>query len=186
MTLLKHATVAAMVLAIAACNFGPTRPDNLQAEFDQVDPVVVTFAASQGLPGGPFGSREGPPFMAGMAFAGAPMGPAHGRGPGAPLPDNLKLTDAQKAQIEAAVTAFKTANAADIAAMKAAHQAARDAKKAGKTKEEVKAILATARPAAERLRAASAALRTAIQAVLTAEQRAWLEANKPERPPRTP
>lgn len=186
MKLLKWTAVAASVLAVAACENGPTTPEGLQASFDEVDPIVVTFAATQGLPGGPFGASGGSPFMAGMPFAGGPSRAMGGRGPGAPLPDELKLTDEQKTSIQALVTAFRDANADDIAAMRTAHQAARDARKAGQTREEVKAILEGAKPAAERVHAAAAALRTAIQGILTAEQSAWLEAHKPDRPPRTP
>lgn len=186
MKLFKFTTVVAGAALFAACDKGPTGPDTMQAEFDLMDPVVATFDASQGLPGGPFGATGAMPFMGGMPFAGAPMGAANGRGPGAPLPDSLKLSDAQKTAIQALVTAFQTANAADLAAMKAAHIAAREAHKAGKTRDEIRAILATAKPAADRVHAASQALHTAIQAVLTPAQRAWLEAHKPDRPPRTP
>lgn len=180
------AVVLGAVAFAAACDFGPTRPDNLQSSFDAVDPVVATFSASQGLPGGPFDAQGRPPFMGGMPFAGAPMGAANGKGPGAALPDNLKLSDAQKAQIEALVTAFQAANKTDLDAMKAAMVAARAAKQAGKTHDEVKAILETAKAAAERVRAKGEALRAAINNVLTAAQRAWLEAHKPDHPPRTP
>lgn len=180
------AVVLGAVAFAAACDVGPTRPDNLQSSFDAVDPVVATFSASQGLPGGPFDGQGRPPFMGGMPFAGAPMGAANGQGPGAALPDNLKLSDAQKAQIEALVTAFQAANKTDLDAMKAAMVAARAAKQAGKTHDEVKAILETAKAAAERVRAKGEALRAAINNVLTAAQRAWLEAHKPDHPPRTP
>lgn len=185
MRLVKWSAVAASALLVAACE-GTTDPNSLQESFDAVDPVVVTFSASQGLPGGPFNVRDGAPFMGGMAFAGAPMSARDGRGPGAPFPDSLKLNAAQHAQIQVLVTAFHAANAADIETMRAAHRAARDAHKAGKSREEVKAILDAARPAAERVKAAAEALRAAIRAVLTDAQRAWLDAHKPERPPRTP
>ncbi|MEA3245426.1 MAG: Spy/CpxP family protein refolding chaperone [Gemmatimonadota bacterium] len=178
--------VAAGALVFAACDRAPTTPDQLQASLDAVDPVVVTFGATQGLPGGPFGDRNGPPFMGGMPFGGAPAAAADARGPGAPLPDSLRLTEAQKAQIQALVAAFVAANAADLATMKAAHDAARDAIKAGATRDEVRAILEAAKPAADRVRAAAEALRTAIAAVLTPAQRAWIDAHKPDRPPRTP
>jgi Spy/CpxP family protein refolding chaperone len=175
--------VAGAVFALACSE--PTGP-NMNDSIDAIDPVVVTFAATQGLPGGPIGEHNGPPFMGGMPFAGAPMSGAHGRGPGAAFPDSLKLTDSQKAQIEVLVAAFTAANATDLAAMKAAHQAARAAHRAGKSREEIKAILDAAKPAADRVRTAADALRTAIGNVLTAAQRAWLEAHKPDRPPRTP
>lgn len=186
MKLLKWTAVAASAFVLAACENAPTGPDSLQASFDEVDPIVVTFAATQGLPGGPFGARDGAPFLAGMPFAGGPSAAKNGRGPGAPLPDDLKLTDEQRAQIQALTLAFVAANAADLATMRTAHQSARDARKAGQTREEIKTLLEGAKPAAQRVRAAAAALRTAIQAVLTAEQRAWLDAHKPDRPPRTP
>ncbi len=186
MKLWKWTTIAASAMAIAACENAPTTPDTLQASFDQMDPVVVTFSATQGLPGGPFGVRDGAPFMAGMAFAGAPSSAKDGRGPGAAFPDSLKLTDSQKSAIQALTAAFVAANAADLAEMRAAHKAAHDARKAGATREEVKAILDAAKPTAERVRAAADALRTAIRAVLTDAQRAWLDAHRPDRPPRTP
>ena len=186
MKLPRWTVVAASAFAVAACENAPTMSDNMQASFDEVDPVVMTFAATQGLPGGPFGAHDGAPFMAGMPFAGGPSRAMRGRGPGAPFPDSLKLTTEQQAAIVALVTAFHAANADDIAAMRAAHQAARDARRAGQTREEVRAILEAAKPAAERVRGAAVALRTAIQAILTAEQRAWLDAHRPDRPPRTP
>lgn len=185
MKLFKLTTVLAGAVAFAAaCDRGPTRPDGMQAEFDAVDPIVATFDATQGLPGGPFGEFAGRPFMGGMPFAGGPVGGANG--PGAALPADLKLTDAQKTQIQALVAAFVAANKTDLDAMRTAHQAARAALKAGKSKEEARAILEKAKPAAERVRAASATLRAAIGNVLTAAQKAWLEAHKPDHPPRTP
>ena len=187
MKLHKLSTVlAGAVVFAAACDRGPTGPDTMQADFDAADPVVVTFAATQGLPGGPFGAAGGAPFMAGMPFVGMHFGPAGGRGPGAPFPDSLKLTDSQKATIQALVAAFAAANATDLAAMKAAHIKAREAHKAGTSREAVKAILDAAKPAAERVKAAAEVLRAAIGNVLTAAQKAWLEAHKPDRPPRTP
>ncbi|MDA1080371.1 MAG: Spy/CpxP family protein refolding chaperone [Gemmatimonadetes bacterium] len=186
MKLLRWTALAATAIALVACDNAPTTPDNLQASFDEIDPVVVTFAATQGLPGGPFGERGGAPFMAGMPFGRAPASASNGRGPGAALPDELKLTVEQKAQITVLVTAFRAANTDDIAAMKAAHTAARTARQGGASRDDVKTILEGAKPAAERVRAAAAALRTAIQGVLTQAQREWLEAHRPEHPPRTP
>jgi Spy/CpxP family protein refolding chaperone len=124
--------------------------------------------------------------MGGMMFGGAPAAAADGRGPGATFPDSIKLTDAQKTQIQALVSAFTTANAADLAAMKAAHQAARAAHQAGKPREEVKAILDGAKAAAGRVHTAADALHAAIAAVLTPLQRAWLDAHRPDHPPRNP
>ena len=185
MKLLRLTTILAGAVAFtAACDRGPTSPDSMQAEFDAADPIVATFDATQGLPGGPFGEFAGMPFMGGMPFAAGRLGGA--TGPGAALPADLKLTDAQKTQIHLLVAAFVVANATDLAAMRTAHQAAHAALKAGKSKEEAKAILDKAKPAAERVKAAAGALRTAIGNVLTAAQKAWLEAHKPDHPPRTP
>jgi Spy/CpxP family protein refolding chaperone len=185
MKLLKWTTlVAGTAFAVAAC-MEPTAV-GLDSEIDNADPVVVTFAATQGLPGGPIGDAHAPPHMGGMAFAGAPGSPANGRGPGAAFPDSIKLSDAQKSQIQSLVDAFRSANSADLEAMKAAHVAAREARKAGKSREEIRAILEGAKTAAGRVHTNAQALRTAIQGVLTASQRAWIEAHKPDRPPRTP
>ena len=187
MKLHKLTTVlAGSALLAAACDRGPTGPDSMQADINAVDPVVVTFAATQGLPGGPIGDMGHGPFMGGMPFMGAPASAADGRGPGAAFPDSLKLTDAQKAAIQALVAAFTVANATDLAAMKAAHVQARDAHKAGASREAIRAILDAVKPSAERVRTAAEALHTAIGNVLTAAQKAWLEAHKPAHPPRTP
>jgi Spy/CpxP family protein refolding chaperone len=179
------AVAGALVFAIS-CDRHPTAPNDLQASLDVVDPVVVTFSATMGLPGGPVGDATLPPFMGGMSFADAPPPPRDGKGPGAPLPDSLKLTAAQKTQIQALVMAFAVANAADLATMKAAHEAARAAHAAGKSKADLQAILDGAKAAADRVRAAAAALQTAIHNVLTPAQQAWLAAHKPDHPPRTP
>jgi hypothetical protein len=82
------------------------------------------------------------------------------------------LTDAQKAAIQALRTAFETANQADLDAVKAAMDAAREARQAGASRTEIEAILATVKEAMERLHAAGEQLRADIDAVLTAEQRA--------------
>lgn len=174
------------VAVIAACESGPTTPANLEASLDEVDPVVVTFSATQGLPGGPIGERGGAPFMGGMPFTGAPASAADGRGPGAAFPDSIRLTEAQRTQIQALVAAFATANAADLATMRSARDAARQAIRDGKSRDEVRAILEAARPAADRVRAAAEALRASIRALLTPLQQAWLDAHRPDRPPRTP
>ena len=184
MKLLRWSPMVAAAALFVACT-EPTSP-GLADEINAVDPVVVTFAATQGLPGGPIGEHNGPPFLGGMPFVGAPASAADGHGPGAAFPDSIKLTDAQKTQIAALVAAFTLANATDLAAMKAAHEAARAAHQAGKSREEIKAILDGAKAAADRVHTAAGALHTAIQNVLTPAQRAWLDAHRPDRPPRTP
>ena len=95
------------------------------------------------------------------------------------LPRELQLTAEQKAAIAALHEAFMRATAADIAALRAIELEAHDAKAAGKTREEIRAILARAVPILVRLDAAFAKLRADIWAVYTPEQRAWIESHKP-------
>jgi Spy/CpxP family protein refolding chaperone len=96
---------------------------------------------------------------------------------GSLLPDALKLTAEQKAAIAALHDAFMKANAADIAALHAIEQEAKAAVKAGKSRDDVRAILATAAPIRERLDAAFKKLQD-IWAVYTPEQRAWIESHR--------
>jgi Spy/CpxP family protein refolding chaperone len=97
------------------------------------------------------------------------------------LPDDLKLTSDQEAKIKALVDAYKTATKADNEALDAILKQARQAVKAKKTAAEVKAILDQGAPIAARLAAAAADLKTKIDAVLTADQRAWLAAHAPKK-----
>ena len=90
------------------------------------------------------------------------------------LPESLALTAAQKTQIDALLTRFNEATKADRDALAAIGKQVMEAIKAGKSRDEIRTILAQGDAARERLRAAEAALRTAIEAVLTAEQKAWL------------
>lgn len=96
------------------------------------------------------------------------------------------LTDAQKSQINTLIASFNTASAADLAAVKKAHEDAEAAHKAGKSRAEVQAILDAVKPAQERLQAAGDKLRAAIDAVLTPEQRASNCFNHGVRKPRRP
>ena len=89
-------------------------------------------------------------------------------GPGGPP----QLTDEQVAQIRALQQAFKEATADEMAAIKAAHQEARDAKQAGASAEEIRAILATVKDEMEAVRQAEQRLMDAIQELLTPDQRA--------------
>jgi Spy/CpxP family protein refolding chaperone len=97
------------------------------------------------------------------------------------LPDELKLTDDQKAQIKALVDAYLAATKADREALIAILHEAAEAIRAKKPREEVRAILERGAPIRARLAAAEAALKAAIDAVLTPEQRAWLASHRPQR-----
>jgi len=95
------------------------------------------------------------------------------------LPDSLKLTAEQKAAITALHEAFMKATAPDIAALRAIETEAKAAIRAGKTRDEVRAILAKSLPILTRLSAAFTKLQADIWAVYTPEQRAWIEAHHP-------
>ena len=82
-----------------------------------------------------------------------------------------RLTDEQIAQIRALKQAFMEAMADEFAAIKAAHQDAREARQAGATAEEIRAILAGVKDEMEAVRQAEARLQDAIQDVLTPDQR---------------
>ena len=83
-----------------------------------------------------------------------------------------QLTDAQLAEIQGLRDTFNTANQADVQAVQAALDAAREARRAGKSRAEIDAILASVKDAMTRLHTAGEQLRAAIDAVLTPDQRA--------------
>jgi len=83
-----------------------------------------------------------------------------------------QLTAEQSAQIRALQQAFKEDVADEIAAIRAAHEAARAAHEAGATREEIAAILAGVEDELAALRAAERKLMDDIDALLTPEQRA--------------
>jgi hypothetical protein len=82
-----------------------------------------------------------------------------------------RLTEEQVAQIRALQQAFQAAMSDEIAAIKAAHQAARLAHQAGASREEIAAILAEVADELAALRQAERRLQQAIQDVLTDGQR---------------
>ena len=97
---------------------------------------------------------------------------------GSLLPDALKLTAEQKAAIVALHDAFMKATAADIGALQAIEREARAAIRAGKSRDDVRAILAKADPIRSRLDAAFKRLQADIWAVYTPEQQAWITAHR--------
>jgi hypothetical protein len=96
------------------------------------------------------------------------------------LPDSLRLSADQKAQIQALHDAFRAATKADMDALRAIESEARAARKAGKTREEVRAIMAKGAPILDRLHAAFARLQASVLAVYTPAQRAWIAAHLPK------
>lgn len=172
MRLSSLTSILAGTLVLAACDRGPTQPPANALALDAWDPYVLTFDATAGLPEAPF-------HMPGM-----PGGPMMAREPGARFPDALKLTDAQVAAISALRQRFDAATAADMAALKAIHDRAQAAIKSGASRADVMTkILAAAKPILDHLKPMLDALHTAVFNVLTAEQKAWIEAHRPTAPP---
>jgi len=96
------------------------------------------------------------------------------------LPDELALTPEQEEQIKALVKAFKETTRADQEALRAIIREAKKAKRDGKSDAEIKAILDKGTPIAAKLAEAAAKLKSDIDAILTAEQRAWLASHEPK------
>lgn len=96
------------------------------------------------------------------------------------LPDDLKLSDEQRAKIKALVEAFQQSTRADREALAGILREARQAIEARKSRAEVEAILAKGLEIRRRLAAAEAKLKSDIDAVLTPEQRAWIQAHSPK------
>jgi len=110
--------------------------------------------------------------------------PVDGRTGSVPFPDSLKLTADQIAAIKLLRDNFKEANKYRLDSLHNIFTRARDARRNDATREQVHAILVTARPIVQALRPAVFQLHVAIRAVFTPAQRAWLDAHRP-RPPVT-
>ncbi len=95
------------------------------------------------------------------------------------LPDEIKLSDDQRASIRSLVQAFEASTKEDRQALGAILKKAREAGAAGKSRTEIEEILRTGAAYRERLGAAERKLVRDIEAVLTEEQRAWIRAHKP-------
>ena len=160
--------VMAVSLTLGACVEGSVAPASSVLEQDYA--LLVFGETGQALEGtmGPQDSTR----------------PYDGRTGRPPLPDSLKLTDEQKAEIAALRTTFREAHAEELAALKAIFEEARAARVAGATREEVHAIIAEGRPIAEALRPAVHELHFKILNVFTEAQRAWLFQHRPRRMPR--
>lgn len=100
------------------------------------------------------------------------------------LPAGIALTDAQKTAIKALHDAFAAAHATQFAQLKAIHDDARAAMKAGKPRADVQAILEKGRPIMESMKPDFEAMRAKVDALLTADQKAWFAAHhQPDRGP---
>jgi len=170
MTTSRVASLLAVALLLVSCEHGPTQPASTDT-LDSLDVAAISFNASLGLPGDPFQSAT------------AQHAPPDAKDPGAAFPDSIRLTAAQKTAIQALVDAYATANAADITALQAIHAQVEAAMKAGATKAQIDAIVATAAPILARQMAASIALHAAIFAQLTPLQQIWINQHLPMGPP---
>lgn len=159
--------VVAASLVLAACSESPT---DSSASLAADDYALVLFGEMGAALEGTLGEQP-----AGRPFDGRSGRPA--------LPDSLKLTDEQKAAMHALREAFRAEHAEELAALRAIFEEAREARRDGATREEVRAILVEARPIVEALRPYLQALHEALRAILTDAQRAWLDAHRrPHRP----
>lgn len=96
------------------------------------------------------------------------------------LPEEIRLSDDQKAQIKALVKAFQESTKADRKALGEIIRRARSATRGGQSAEHVKAIMDEGAAIRARLAAAEAKLKSDIDALLTAEQRAWIASHSPK------
>ena len=151
----KSAVLLLGVLTLAACNRDVSAPIDSDTLASLDAGAILTFDA------------------AGLSGPGHYLTGLHR------LPDNLKLSADQEAKIKALLQAFQQANQADLEALAKIGAEAKAAAAAGKSRAEIAAILAKGDAIRARIEAAEKALQTAIENVLTAAQKAWLDANRP-------
>lgn len=149
------AVAAFGLMGLSACSTEPVAPNGLLPDADAIDLVPdYAFSSAAVVDGGGIG--------------------------GARLPAELQLTAEQKAAIAALHDAFTQENADEIAALRKLEQDIRQLRRSGGSRAEVGALLAEAHKILTGLADEFAALQTAIWAVYTAEQKAWIEAHKPK------
>jgi Spy/CpxP family protein refolding chaperone len=96
------------------------------------------------------------------------------------LPDSLKLSADQQTKIKALVEAFDAATKADRQALTTLLGKARDASHGRASADSVGKILARGLEITVRLAAAESKLKSDIDALLTADQRAWIASHAPK------
>lgn len=158
----------AATLVLGACDSAPTA--NEPAAFAD-DYALVMFGEPGTALEGTMGPQTGPR-------------PFDGRTGRPPLPDSLRLTEEQQAEMQALREAFRAAHKDELDALRAIFEEARAARAAGAPREEVRAILSEGRDIAIGLRIAVLELHLALRAVLTDAQRTWLDVHRPRRFPR--
>ena len=80
------------------------------------------------------------------------------------------LTDAQKSQVHTLVEAFTQAHAPQLDSLRAIMEAARTARQAGQTPDEVRAVMQTAKPIGDELAPARKEFHDAVEKLLTSAQ----------------
>ena len=157
------AVAAFGLIGLGACSTEPVAPDDQLLIAEDSNELVPDYAISSAA-----------------VVDGAGIGASR-------LPDELKLTAEQKAEIAALHEAFRAENADEVAALRAIEEQVKQKRRSGGSREEIRALLEQARPILENLAADFAKLQEDIWAVYTPEQRAWIESHKPNvcvRPPR--
>jgi len=158
---MRMVLLAVLAGSVAACANDATAPTVQPAPENS---VAATSGNGMMGPWG-FGRR-------GFGMAGPLFGPRR-------LPDNLKLTDAQRAQIKSLVTSFRAAHQTELTAMRSAMKDARAARLAGATPDQRRALFAKTAPQRQQLMTANKQLAVQIQQVLTPDQRTWLVSHRP-------
>lgn len=166
---LARVSLAALsIVALSGCELGPTETQGDALETS--DYALVLFGPAGVALETALGTQTALPY--------------DGRTEGLTrLPEALRLTPAQRDEIQALRTAFRAQHQGSLEALRSALERARAAREAGLPRDEIRTLMNEARPIARSLQASVMALHVAIQAVLTPEQRAWLEANRTRRSP---
>ena len=152
----RLALITVAVLSLAACSDSPTSPDTL--DLSLVDAGAFGTALTT------IGGYDAETYQNRLTNA---------------LPDEIKLTSGQQAQIKSLIQAFEQSTRADRDALMAILRDAHAAVRAHKSRAEVEAILNQGAEIRTRLSLAEAKLKADIDAVLTPEQRAWIAAHSP-------
>ena len=97
------------------------------------------------------------------------------------LPANLALSDAQKTQIKALMTAYRSSHQDDLKSLAAVGKQMRASRVSGQqlSADQRKGFFAQTAPARTRLMAANKQLGADIQKLLTSDQKAWLASHRP-------
>ncbi len=159
-------TITAVAGALVACSNETTAPGSTDNSSLITDEITQFSIGAFGTALTSVGAYEADLFRLRLAHA---------------FPDEIKLTADQEAQISALVAAFEADTKVDRAELHAILLKAEQARRAHKSKNEIKAILDQGIPIRAKLTAAQAEFRAHIEAVLTPAQRAWLATHAPAR-----